>query len=133
MPSRHFLSRSIWILALLLACGSETPGVNNKEISQMAEIYGDYLLVISSDSAKSQPNPDHLQKILDRHGVSKEQFVQGMKTIEQDGPALQKFLEIINARLDNSIKNDQAAAVARARELASHPIDGTVVQPRQVP
>lgn len=99
----------------------------------MAEIYGDYLLVISSDSAKSQPNPDHLQKILDRHGVSKEQFVQGMKTIEQDGPALQKFLEIINARLDNSIKNDQAAAVARARELASHPIDGTVVQPRQVP
>jgi hypothetical protein len=130
---RMFL-RSIGLFGLLLlACGSEPPGAKDEDIPKFAEIYGDYLLAISSDSAKTPPNPAHLEKILAQHGMSREQFVQGMEAIEKDGQALQKFLEIVNSRVDKAIKSQQAGSAARSQELLRHPVDGTILQPRQVP
>ena len=130
---RPILLQSMMMSFLLASCMSNTAPISNKEISQVAEVYGDYLLAISSDSAKTQSNQSYLNAILDQHRMTNEQFVKKLEAIQKDATALKKMLELVNARLEKSMPSRSAPTSSADVETMRRQVPSPVPQPRRAP
>ncbi|NLP08884.1 DUF4296 domain-containing protein [bacterium] len=87
---------------LFCACTKKNAVVDKNKLERFAQVYHDYLLTITSDTSHAELKDRYLQRLLNKHNLSQQDFQQAQKFYEAHPELFAEMLGQVTEKLQKA-------------------------------
>ncbi len=87
------------LMVLFCACTKKNTVVDENKLERFAQVYHEYLLTITADTSHAELKDRYLQRLLQKHGLSQQDFAQTQQFLEAHPELFAKMLGQVTEKL----------------------------------